>query len=196
MHRIKNRASQGFTIIELIVVIAIIAILAGIVITNVVLYIGKAKEARANVDVADIEKALSMFYAQYGNYPYIYGDNTDQTSVDFSGSNDPNYSGTGNSPNPYLLAPDDTTKNYLSDLYNFDYNADYFVKDGYYEVSLINAEDNGGKIDFGYVSLYDKAGNFYGAKCIICQDLTDACETQDVCTDSFSAQAISNSMEE
>ena len=51
--------SKGFTIIELIVVIAIIAILAAIVLVNVTVYINKAKDARINSDMGRIKTGMS-----------------------------------------------------------------------------------------------------------------------------------------
>ena len=47
----KNHISKGFTIIELIVVIAIIAVLAGIVLVNVTQYINKSKDASIEADM-------------------------------------------------------------------------------------------------------------------------------------------------
>jgi len=43
--------SKGFTIIELIVVIAIIAVLASLVLVNVTTYIGKSKDTKAKGDM-------------------------------------------------------------------------------------------------------------------------------------------------
>ena len=53
----NNKFSKGFTIIELIVVIAIIAVLAGIVLVNVTSYINKGKDAAviANMRTIQIE---------------------------------------------------------------------------------------------------------------------------------------------
>ncbi|MEI7424793.1 MAG: prepilin-type N-terminal cleavage/methylation domain-containing protein [Candidatus Staskawiczbacteria bacterium] len=54
--------SKGFTIIELIVVIAIIAILAAIVMVNVTQYINKSKTAavQANLDTAKTQMAADL----------------------------------------------------------------------------------------------------------------------------------------
>jgi prepilin-type N-terminal cleavage/methylation domain-containing protein len=67
MKRKKSKFKKGFTIIELIVVISIIAVLATIVLANVTQYISKAKLERANADIKNIEKALIAFNAQYGD---------------------------------------------------------------------------------------------------------------------------------
>jgi len=60
--------SKGFTIIELIVVIAIIAILAAIVLVNVTTYINKAKDARIKSDMGSIALAMgSCFSSNQGS---------------------------------------------------------------------------------------------------------------------------------
>jgi len=61
--------AEGFTIIELIVVIAIIAVLAGIVLVNVQGYVKKAQNAKVLADLESYVKALELAYAQNGSYP-------------------------------------------------------------------------------------------------------------------------------
>jgi len=55
--------SRGFTIIELIVVIAIIAILAAIVLVNVTQYINKAKDASVQGNLASMQTAASACFS-------------------------------------------------------------------------------------------------------------------------------------
>lgn len=64
---------KGFTIIELIVVVAIIAVLSAIVLVNVNGYIAKARNARRAADMDQIYKALLIFYGQYGCLPVTSG---------------------------------------------------------------------------------------------------------------------------
>lgn len=52
---------KGFTIIELIVVIAIIAILASVVMVNVTQYINKSKDASIKANMDSIKKMLKYF---------------------------------------------------------------------------------------------------------------------------------------
>lgn len=62
---------KGFTIVELLIVIVVIAILATI---SVVAYSGiqdRAKYTKALSDLQSINKAISLYQAQNGNYPII-----------------------------------------------------------------------------------------------------------------------------
>ena len=62
--------SKGFTIIELIVVIAIIAILAGIVLVNVTTYINKAKDAAVRSDLANLAMGMAACYSSSAGLSY------------------------------------------------------------------------------------------------------------------------------
>ncbi|MCX6720930.1 MAG: prepilin-type N-terminal cleavage/methylation domain-containing protein [Candidatus Staskawiczbacteria bacterium] len=62
------KKSKGFTIIELIVVIAIIAILASIVLVNVTTYINKAKAAAVKSDISSIALGMGTCYAENLSY--------------------------------------------------------------------------------------------------------------------------------
>lgn len=82
---------KGFTIIELIVVIAIIAILAGIIIVNVSQYQQKAKVAWAVGQINQIQKALEMYKNDHGYYPYQMGEGGDldnPAGIDAGGCSD------------------------------------------------------------------------------------------------------------
>ena len=64
---------KGFTIIELIVVIAIIAVLASIILVSVNQYQAKARDAKRVADMNQILKALNIYQATYGCIPITYG---------------------------------------------------------------------------------------------------------------------------
>jgi len=66
-HRIK-KIFKGFSIVELIIVIAIIAVLAGIVLVNVTGYINKSKDARVKAEISEITKGASSYYADHSSY--------------------------------------------------------------------------------------------------------------------------------
>lgn len=69
MHRSKHNPARGFTIIELLIVIVVIAILAAI---TIVAYNGiqqRARDSQRKSDVATIQKALELYYLDNGFYP-------------------------------------------------------------------------------------------------------------------------------
>jgi general secretion pathway protein G len=60
---------KGFTIIELVVVIAIIAVLSSIVTTGVNKYRAQSRDAVRKAELREMQKALSLYYADNGSYP-------------------------------------------------------------------------------------------------------------------------------
>ncbi len=65
----KRNREAGFTLIELMVVVIILGILAGLVIPKIV---GKPEEARrvkAKIQIQNFKKALRLFYLDNGFYP-------------------------------------------------------------------------------------------------------------------------------
>jgi general secretion pathway protein G len=66
---LARRATRGFTLIEILVVIAIIAMLAAIVGPAVMNKLGGAKTKTAAIQIADIDKALDLFKLDVGRYP-------------------------------------------------------------------------------------------------------------------------------
>ncbi len=62
-------AASGFTLVELLVVLAILTLLAGLVGPRVLGQLGGAKAKTAAVQIADIEKALELFKLDVGRFP-------------------------------------------------------------------------------------------------------------------------------
>jgi general secretion pathway protein G len=66
----RSRAgSAGFTLVELLVVLAILTLLAGIVGPRVLGQLGGAKSKTTVVQIADIDKALELFKLDVGRFP-------------------------------------------------------------------------------------------------------------------------------
>lgn len=59
----------GFSLIEMIVVLAIIGILASVVTVNVVQYVGKARREGTRLQLQEIRTALTAFHVAHGFYP-------------------------------------------------------------------------------------------------------------------------------
>jgi general secretion pathway protein G len=66
---VRRSAEHGFTLVELMVVIAILALLAAIVAINVIPFGEKAKTQKAKTDIAAIQQALELYKLQLNTYP-------------------------------------------------------------------------------------------------------------------------------
>lgn len=64
-----NFTNKGFTLIEILVVVAIIGTLTGLVASSFVNYQAKARDARRKSDLTQIQRALELFYNDHGHYP-------------------------------------------------------------------------------------------------------------------------------
>lgn len=69
-----SKTNKGFTIIELIVVIAIIAILAAVVMVNVTGYINKSKIATMKFNMSTLNIAATEYIKTNGNYSSFCSD--------------------------------------------------------------------------------------------------------------------------
>ena len=65
----RRRREQGFTLVELMVVIVIIGLLATIVALNVLPSGDKARVTRARADLDTIQAGLDLYKLQNGRYP-------------------------------------------------------------------------------------------------------------------------------
>ncbi len=65
---IKNK-QQGFTIVELLIVIVVIGILAALVITTFTGIQQKARDTERQTDIKALQGQVEAYYAQKGNYP-------------------------------------------------------------------------------------------------------------------------------
>jgi prepilin-type N-terminal cleavage/methylation domain-containing protein len=83
--------NRGFTLIEVIVVAAIIAILAGILVPMIFNQIDEAKLTRAEGDCKTISTAILMFRKETGKWPYYRPGDCTQTYLTLQ-------SGNGNDP--------------------------------------------------------------------------------------------------
>jgi general secretion pathway protein G len=64
-----KRRNQGFTMIELMVVLIILVLLVSMIVPNIVGKSDDAKQAKAKTDIAMIEALLDQYYLNMGEYP-------------------------------------------------------------------------------------------------------------------------------
>ena len=64
---------RGFTLIEILVVVSIIALLSSILIASLAEARARARDSKRVQDLLEVQKALELFYADHGRYPIIEG---------------------------------------------------------------------------------------------------------------------------
>jgi general secretion pathway protein G len=65
----SRKSEQGFTLIELMVVIVILGILAGLIIPRIMGRPDEARSAKARMQIESMETALKLYKLDNGNYP-------------------------------------------------------------------------------------------------------------------------------
>ena len=95
-----NKKQQGFTIVELLIVIVVIGILAALVITTYTGIQAKARNSKRQTDIQSVQTQLEAYFAQNGHYPSYADLNssswraTNMKSLDTGALLDPQASGT------------------------------------------------------------------------------------------------------
>ena len=67
--KFRKISNSGFTLIELMVVIVILGILAGLIVPRIMNRPGEAKQAKARIQIESIETALKLYKLDNGSYP-------------------------------------------------------------------------------------------------------------------------------
>jgi general secretion pathway protein G len=67
--RAPRRAEAGFTLVEMLVVIAIIGLIMGLVGPRVLSYLGESKVKAAKLQIESFASSLDLFYLDVGRYP-------------------------------------------------------------------------------------------------------------------------------
>lgn len=66
---VRRRGERGFTLLEMLVVLAIMGLLAAIIAPQVLKYLGGAKTQSAKVQIQNIDAALQLFKLDVGRFP-------------------------------------------------------------------------------------------------------------------------------
>src|SRR5438874_13456267 len=83
----RMKGNKGFTLIELMIVVAIIGILAAIAIPNFMRYQAKAKQSEAKVGLGGIFTTATSFFAENNTYTV-----TNASNLGYSPAGSPRYS--------------------------------------------------------------------------------------------------------
>ena len=65
----KNSLKQGFSLVELVIYISIVAILMAVIIPNASDYFKKAKKSSTEQNIKQIQQAIEMYNAHTNHYP-------------------------------------------------------------------------------------------------------------------------------
>ena len=68
MKQTKN-SNEGFTLIELLLVIIILAVLVGLITSNLLTSVKRGRDQRRKSDLAQIQRALELYYEDVKSYP-------------------------------------------------------------------------------------------------------------------------------
>ena len=105
MSKMLRKGTRGFTLIEMLIVIVVIAILALIVIPRLLGAGRKAKEAALKGDLHQIRNAIQQFEADLGDYPAALNDLVATAAPTGVGGNNISLDPAG-WQGPYLKTPD------------------------------------------------------------------------------------------
>ena len=65
----RRKQTRGFTLVEMLVVLTIIGLIAGLVGPRVLAYVGDARQKSAELQINALTSALDLFYIDAGRYP-------------------------------------------------------------------------------------------------------------------------------
>lgn len=80
----KAEKRKGFTLIEVLIVIAIIGILSSVVLVGLGQFRGRGRDARRISDLRQVQNALELYFSKFGAYPSA--SDWAQLSSDLSGA--------------------------------------------------------------------------------------------------------------
>lgn len=67
------KKNKGFTLIEILIVVAIIGLLASVVLVGLGSFRARGRDARRIADLRETQNALELYYTKYQRYPALAG---------------------------------------------------------------------------------------------------------------------------
>jgi len=69
----NSKLNKGFTLIEILIVVAIIGILASIILVGLGSFRARGRDARRIADLREVQNALELYYTKNQHYPSLTG---------------------------------------------------------------------------------------------------------------------------
>ncbi len=133
----RTRFQGAFSLIELLTVVAIIAILAALVLSTSGFIQEKASRARAETEIAGLESALANYKADFGSFPE--GDGSRTSSKELIEALSPESGKVYFEIPTKMLGGYDRNKTYQSNLADADFLSDPFGNPYYYYFDASNS---------------------------------------------------------
>ena len=98
LRKLRGNNSKGFTLIELMIVVAIIGILAAIAIPNFLTYQCKSRQSEAKTNLGGIRVSQEAYFAEYDRYTGVWSNlgfavkGTQRYTYDITGSDADSFS--------------------------------------------------------------------------------------------------------
>lgn len=114
MFSVNRKSQSGFSLVELMVVVAIIGVLASIAVPAINKYLAKARQSEAKTNLSSLYTSEKAFYAEYTAYHTMFGaigyspEGKLRYNVGFNAPGAPEAGATNGYNNPPTAAPGNT----------------------------------------------------------------------------------------